>query len=108
MAKDTRRKWKNTRIICIAKAKRDDANAAVQAFTPPWGPGFFSVPYFNKSNNQIQEYAADCVLTDAMLVQLATIPNSILKPQDVETPTTKVKGKGRLKEIAAKRNVDVK
>ncbi len=108
MAKDTRRKWKHQRIICVAKAKRDAANAAVLAFTPSWGPGFFNVPYYNKSNNQIQEYAADVVLTDAMLVQLSTIPNSILKPQDIEIPTTKVKGKSRLKKIADKRNVNLK
>lgn len=103
MAKNTRRKWRNTRIICVAKAKRDAANTAVLAFG--WGPDFFSIPLYHKTNGQIQEYAADVVLTDAMLVQLATLPNSVLKPADIETPTTKAKGKGRLKEIAEKRNL---
>jgi hypothetical protein len=105
MAKNTR-KWKHIRIVVVAANKRDDANARCVAFG--WGPNFFSIQLYNKTGHNIQEYAADVVLTDAMLVQLNTIPTSVLKKADIETPTTKAKGQARLKEIAKKRNVDLK
>ena len=106
MPRDTARRWKHRRIICVATAKRDAANAAVAAFG--WGPDFFSIPFRNKIGGAIKEYTADVVLTSEMLVKLSMLPNSILNPSDVETPTTKTKGKARLKEIADKRGVDVK
>jgi len=106
MAKDTGRKWRNIRVICVNASQRAAANARCLAFTPSWGPDFFSIPLFNKTSHNIQEYAADVVLTDDMMVQLATIPNNILKAQDIETPTTKAKGSARVKEVAAKRNLD--
>jgi hypothetical protein len=106
MAKDTARKWKHRRVIVVAANKCADANAWCAAFR--WGPGFFSIPLYNKTGHNIQNYAADVVLTDAMLVLLNTIPTSVLKKSDIETPTTKAKGDAKLKEIAAKRNVDLK
>ena len=104
MAKDTARKWKHRRVIVVAANKRDDANARCAAFG--WGPDFFSIPFYNKSDHEVKEYGADVVLTDAMLVQLNTIPTSVLKKADIETPTTKAKGNASVKEIAQKRNVD--
>ena len=105
MAKDTARKWRNRRIICVLASRRAAANAAVAGFR--WGPDFFSVPLYNPASTVVKEYAADVVLTNAMLAQLATLPASILLPVDIETPTTKAKGKARLREIATKRNVDL-
>lgn len=99
-----RRKWKNRRVICVAANKRDAANSAVAAFG--WGPDFFSIPLYNPADKKIKEYAAEVVLTDEMLVQLATLHPSTLKPADIETPNTTANGKAKLKEIATKRGVE--
>ena len=108
MPRDTARRWKHRRVICVAANKRDEANAIVLGFKPSWGPDFFSIPFANKVGGAIKEFAADVVLSDEMLAQLATLPASVLKPADIETPKTKVKGKARLQEVADKRNVDLK
>ena len=106
MAKDTGRKWRNRRIICVQASKRAAANIAVAAFG--WGPDFFSIPLKNKTSHVVQEYAADCVLTDEMVSKLQTLQPSILQPNAIEIPGTTQKGSARLLEVAARRNLDLK
>jgi len=102
-----RQRYRNRIYPVIAAAKRDAANAEIARWGPEWGKDFFSIPLYG-GDKKVKEYAADCVLTDEQLAKLKTLPNSVLNPQDIEVPTTKDKGKAKLKEIAAKRNVEVK
>lgn len=101
------RKWKHHVCPCVPKAKQAAANAAIATWGEEWGPNFFSIPLRNPGG-QIVEYTADVVLNDTMLAKLKTLPANVLRPQDIEVPTTTAKGQARLKEIATKRNLTLK
>ena len=107
MAKDTRKKWKHRRVLTITAAKRDAAN--VETVKWGWGPDFFSIPLHEKTGlKNVKEYGADVVLTDEMLAKLQTLPPVIKNALAIEIPTTTARGSAKLKEIAAKREVEVK
>lgn len=106
MAKDTGRKWRNRLVIVCAKNRVADANAAIASWG--WGPEFFGVPFRSKTDGTVKEYAADVVLSDEMLAKLHTLVPGILKLSDFEKPATKAKGSAPLKEIALKRDVNIR